>query len=101
MDKKLEKYVFHEAKIGDVFFRATLHQGHAAFYVEDATGWEAQVYLMGSGMPALFYAEAWTAAHFWIGMDTLPRQRARASHPPWELRRRGRPAAHPRIRHSR
>lgn len=60
MEKALRKHVFHEAEVGGVAFRATFHQGRATLHVEDADGHEAQICLMGSGMPSLFYAEAWT-----------------------------------------
>ena len=60
MDKALRKHVFHEARVGGVASRAIFHQGRAALRVEGADDQEAQVYLMGSGMPSLFHGDAWT-----------------------------------------
>ncbi len=58
--KTLKKYVFHEVEVGGTAFKATFDEGTAGLHVEDATGRESRVYLMGSESPSLFYAESWT-----------------------------------------
>jgi hypothetical protein len=60
MQKAHRKHVFYEVEVASIAFRAMLHEGRVLLHVEDASGRESEVPLMGSGMPSLFYGEAWT-----------------------------------------
>lgn len=67
MNKALLKYVFHEVKLAGFVFRAILDDGRAVLSVEDESGRDAEVPLIGSGMPSLFHREAWTVRNRNLG----------------------------------
>jgi hypothetical protein len=60
MQKAHRKHVFDEVEVASIAFRAMLHEGRVLLHVEDASGRESEVPLMGLGMPSPFYGEAWT-----------------------------------------